>query len=74
MRRIVALLVSLAVAQAAEVHQAARNCYTERVRQLLPRHPGLSEPDEAGLCPLRIPIDGSQKASVWLLLDAAAAR
>lgn len=74
MRRIVALLASLAVATAAEVHQAARNCTTERMRQVLAQHPPLNEPDENGFLPLHIAIDARQKACVWMLLEAGADR
>src|SRR5713226_8509934 len=74
MRTIVGLLVSLAFAQAGELHQAARVCEPDRMRQLLSRHPSLNETDENGMTPLHIAIDSRQTACVGLLLEAGADR
>ena len=74
MRTIVGLLVSLAFAQAGELHQAARVCQADRMRQLLSRHPSLNETDENGMTPLHIAIDSRQTTCVGLLLEAGADR
>jgi uncharacterized protein len=74
MRTTVALLASLALAHAGELHQAARVCDADRMRQLLSRHPSLNETDENGMTPLHIGIGSRQKACVWLLLEAGADR
>ncbi len=71
---IVGLLVSLAFAQAGELHQAARVCEPDRMRQVLSRHPSLNETDENGMTPLHIVIDSRQTACVGLLLEAGADR
>src|SRR5580704_14824566 len=74
MRTIIALLASLALAHAGELHQAARVCDADRMRQLLLQHPSLNETDENGMTPLHIAIDSRRKACVWLLLEAGADR
>jgi ankyrin repeat protein len=72
MRAIVTLLVSLPLAHAGELHQAARVCDADRMRQLLSRHPSLNETDENGMTPLHIAIDSRQTVCVGLLLEAGA--
>jgi ankyrin repeat protein len=74
MRTIVPLLASLALAHAGELHQAARLCDADRMRQLLSRRPSLNETDENGMTPLHIAIDSRQTACVRLLLEAGADR
>lgn len=74
MRTVVTLLASLAMAHSGELHQAARACDENRMRQLLSRHPSLNETDENGLTPLHIAIDSRQTACVGLLLEAGADR
>lgn len=74
MRKIIALLASFALAQAGELHQAARMCDADRMRQLLSRHPSLNETDENGMTPLHIAIDSRRPACVGLLLEAGADR
>ncbi len=73
-RMIVTLLTSLTLAQAGELHQVARECDADRMRQLLSRHPSLNEADENGMTPLHIAIDSRQIACVGLLLEAGADR
>jgi ankyrin repeat protein len=72
MRTIVALLASVALAKAGELHQAARLCDANRMRQLLSGHPSLNETDENGSTPLHIAIDSRQTTCVRLLLEAGA--
>jgi ankyrin repeat protein len=72
MRTIVALLASFSFAHAGELHQAARVCDADRMRQLLSRRPSLNETDENGTTPLNIAVDTRQTACVRLLLDAGA--
>jgi ankyrin repeat protein len=72
MRTIFALLASFACARAGELHQAARVCDADRMRQLLSRHPSLSELDPNGMTPLNIAVDSRQTACVRLLLEAGA--
>jgi ankyrin repeat protein len=74
MRTLVTLLASLALAHAGKLHQAARVCDGDRMRQLLSQHPPLNETDENGMTALHIAIDSRQKACVWLLLEAGADR
>src|SRR5215471_5912747 len=74
MRTIVPLLASLALAHAGELHQTARVCDADRMRQLLSRHPSLNETDEDGMTPLHVAIDSRQIACVRLLLEAGADR
>ena len=68
------LLASLTLSQAGELHQVARECDADRMRQLLSRHPSLNEADENGMTPLHIAIDSRQIACVVLLLEAGADR
>jgi cytohesin len=72
MRTIVTLLASLALAHAGELHQAARACDADRMRQLLSRRPSLNETDENGMTPLHIAVDSRRRACVSLLLKAGA--
>jgi len=74
MRTAAALLVSLFLAHAGELHQAARVCQADRMRQLLSRHPPLNELDESGVTPLHVAIDSGQPACVGLLLETGADR
>ena len=72
MRLVVALLASFAVVPAGELHQAARVCDADRIRQLPARNPRLNDADENGMTPLHIAIDSRQTECVWLLLKAGA--
>jgi uncharacterized protein len=72
MRTIIALLASFAFAPAGELHQAARVCDANLMRQLLSRHPPLNETDDSGMTPLNIAVDSRQTACVRLLLEAGA--
>jgi ankyrin repeat protein len=72
MRTIIALLASFVFAHAGELHQAARVCDADRMRQLLSRHLLLNETDENGVTPLHIAVDSRQAACVRLLLEAGA--
>jgi ankyrin repeat protein len=71
-RTIVVSLASLTLAQAGELHQAARECDADQMRQLLSRSPSLNETDEDGRTPLLIAIDARQAECVGLLLEAGA--
>lgn len=72
MRRIVTLLAFLALAHAGELHQEARTCDPDRMRQLLSRRPPLNELDENGMTPLHLAVDSRKRACVALLLQAGA--
>jgi uncharacterized protein len=72
MYTIIILLTSFALAQAGELHDAARVCDADHMRQLLSRRPSLNETDKNGVTPLHIAIDSRQKECVWLLLKAGA--
>ncbi len=74
MRTVLTLLASLALMHAGELHQAARVCDADRMRQLLSRGPSLSETDENGMTPLHVAIDSRKAACVDLLLAAGADR
>ena len=74
MRMTVTLLASFALVHAGELHEAARVCDADRMRQLLSRRPSLNETDENGMAPLHIAVVSHQKACVWLLLEAGADR
>jgi ankyrin repeat protein len=74
MRTIALLVTSIAIAKAGELHQAARVCDQDRVRQLLSRQVSVNEPDENGATPLHVAIDSHQNACVLLLLNAGADR
>lgn len=73
-RMILLLLSSMALAPAEELHQAARDCDEDRMRQLLSHRPPLEETDENGMTPLHAAIDARRPACVKLLLDAGADR
>lgn len=73
-KTIVLLLASLALAQAGELHEAARDCEADHMRQLLATQPLLNEADENGMTPLHIAIDSRQRTCVGLLLEAGADR
>jgi len=70
------LLLSLtaAVARAGALHEAARICFADRMRELLSRDLSVNEADERGMTPLHVAIDGQQIACVALLLEAGADR
>jgi ankyrin repeat protein len=72
MRTIIALLASIVLARAGELHQAARVCDANRMRQLLSRRPPLNETDDNGMTPLNIAVDSRHTACVRLLLEAGA--
>ena len=74
MRTIITLLASLALAHAGELHEAARACDADRMRQLLSLAPSLSQTDEDGMTPLHAAIDARQRTCVSLLLQAGADR
>ena len=78
MRLIFALLLAFsfmaAAAQAGALHEAARICFADRMRELLARNPSVNERDERGRTPLHVAIDGQQIACVALLLEAGADR
>lgn len=74
MRFLAALTASVALAHAGELHQEARVCDADRMRQLLAKNPSLNEPDENGLTALHIAVDARQKTCVALLIEAGAHR
>lgn len=74
MRTVVTLLASLALARGGELHQAARVCDVDRMRQLLSQRPQLNAADENGMTPLHIAVDSRQPVCVGLLLEAGADR
>ena len=69
MRTIITLLASLALTHAGELHQAARVCDADRMRQLLSRHQSLNETDESGMTPLHIAIDSRQPERMCVAAD-----
>lgn len=72
MYTIITLLTLFALAQAGELHEAARACDADRMRRLLSRRPSLNAIDENGVTPLHIAIDSRQQECVGLLLKAGA--
>ena len=72
MRPIVAVLALFPLVNAGELHDAARVCNQDRMRQILVRHPSLNERDDNGMTPLHVAIDSRQAACVRLLLEAGA--
>lgn len=73
-RTIITAFASLVLAHAGELHQAARVCDADRMRQLLSGRPSLNQPGENGMTPLHVAIDSRQRACVWLLLKTGADR
>jgi ankyrin repeat protein len=73
-RGVVALMASMVLAEGGELHQVARTCNADRMRQLLSAKPSVNEMDESGALPLHIAIDARQRACVGLLLAAGADR
>ncbi len=67
-------LATLALGRAGELHQAARECDADRMRQVLSRSPSLNEKDESGMTPLVVAIDSRQIPCVGLLIEAGADR
>lgn len=74
MRTLLAALALVALAQSAELHQAARVCDVERMRRILAQSPSLNEPDEDGNPPLHVAIGARKTACVALLRQAGADR
>ena len=74
MRTVVSLLTALTLAQAAELHQAARECDEGRMQERLSQDLPLNERDEDGMTPLHVAIDSRRIACVRLLLEAGADR
>ncbi len=73
-RSLLAFFVSLTLVQAGELHEAARACKVDRMRQILLQRPSLNEADADGLTPLHIAIDARQIVCVGMLLEAGADR
>lgn len=76
MRTVLTLFVSMVapLAHGGELHEAARVCDTDRMRQLLAKKPTLNEADENGMTPLHIAVDARKAACVGLLIEAGADR
>ena len=72
MRTFLITLAFSALMQAGELHQVARLCDVNKLRQLLSTHPALNELDESGRTPLHIVIDSRQRACLKPLLEAGA--
>jgi len=69
-----ALAIVPAVVTAGELHEAARICFADRMRELLAQNPSVNEAEEDGRTPLHVAIDWRQIACVGLLLEAGADR
>jgi ankyrin repeat protein len=76
MRTVLTLFVSMVapLVHGGELHEAARVCDTDRMRQLLAKKPTLNEADANGMTPLHIAVDSRKVACVELLVDAGADR
>src|SRR5688572_3155330 len=70
--QLVPLLAFFALAHGGELHEAARACNADRMRQLLSQQPSLSDKDPNGMTALHVAIDSRQKECVGLLLKAGA--
>ncbi len=68
------LVIASTVATAGELHEAARICFADRMRELLSQNPSVNQVDEDGRTPLHVAVDGQQIACVGLLLEAGADR
>lgn len=71
---VITLLTSFVLAQAGQLHQAARTCDADRMRKLLSEHPPVNETDQNGMTPLHMAIDSHKTACVGMLLEAGADR
>lgn len=74
MRTIVTLLAWVALTHAGELHEAARACQADRMRELLSQRRSLNATDENGMTPLHVAVESRQRECVWLLLKAGADR
>jgi ankyrin repeat protein len=74
MRIAVVVLIWIGVAQAGELHDAARECQVERMRHLLSQKPAMNAVDAQGMTPLLVAIEAKQRACVALLVAAGADR
>lgn len=72
MRTLGALLTFVTLTYAGELHQAARVCDPERMRQALSRNPRVNELDESGMTPIHVAVAARQPACVKLLIQGGA--
>lgn len=71
---LVALYAAATFAQGGELHEAARACDADRMRELLAGKPSVDQKDADGLTPLHAAIDAGRAECVALLLEAGADR